>query len=399
VLWVKADKLLPLHGGGNIRSYNILRQLASRHEVTLFSYYAGGPDQQYETELKRRFPGAVCLATRRTDPGVLRRRFDYLMSIPLAAPYAVSRADSVSVRTALRPYFESGKFDVAVCDFLLPTISVPVRRGFPMVLFQHNVESEIWRRHVEIEANPAVKMLYRLELRKMRAYERNAVRTANHVIAVSEHDRKLMTEWTDAEKISVVPTGVDLNEYSRQEPVARSAPLVMFVGSMDSRPNVDGVGFFCREIWPQILAKIPQARFRIVGRNPAGAVRDLASDSIEVTGTVASIAGELKSAAVVVVPLRIGGGTRLKIYEAMAMGKAVVSTSVGAEGLDVTDGRDILLRNSPQEFAEATVLLLQDGKLRQRIGDAAAAVAACNDWPVIAKKFGDVLQQVAGGGP
>jgi glycosyltransferase involved in cell wall biosynthesis len=143
-----------------------------------------------------------------------------------------------------------------------------------------------------------------------------------------------------------------------------------------------------------ILRKVLLARFRIVGRNPAPAVLKLASASVEVTGTVTSIADELRHAAVVVVPLRIGGGTRLKIYEAMAMAKAVVSTTVGAEGLDVTDGRDVLLRNGPQEFADGCVSLLQDIELRHRIGNAAAQLAGVYDWPVIGDKFSDVLQKV-----
>jgi glycosyltransferase involved in cell wall biosynthesis len=394
VLWIKADKLLPLHGGGNIRSYNILRQLAFRHEVTLFSYYAGAPDREYEVRLKKDFPAAICLATRKLDAGVLRRRFDYLVRLPRRAPYAVSRADSASVRVALKPYFDGVSFDLVVCDFLLPTISIPVERSVPMVLFQHNVESEIWRRHVEVEANPLLKFLYRIELIKMQRFEIKMVRAANHVIAVSQHDRALMIASTDSSRISVVPTGVDLEEYSQRKSKAEPGSLLMFVGSMDSKPNVDGVMYFCKEIWPLILRKVPLARFRIVGRDPAPAVLKLASASVEVTGTVASISNELCHAAVVVVPLRIGGGTRLKIYEAMAMATAVVSTTVGAEGLDVTDGRDVLLRDGPQEFADGCVSLLQDIELRHRIGNAGAQLAGVYDWPVIGDEFSDVLQKV-----
>ncbi len=394
VLWIKADKLLPLHGGGSIRSYNILRQLAHRQEVTLFSYYAGARDPDYEVQLKKDFPEAICLATRRRDSGILRRRVDYLLRLPRRAPYAVTRADSALVRAALKPYFDGTGFDLVVCDFLLPTISIPGKPRIPIVLFQHNVESEIWRRHVEVESNPLVKFFYRIELAKMRKYEMNAVRSAIHVIAVSQHDRRLMTAWTDASRISVVPTGVDLEEYSQPRSEAEPGPLLMFVGSMDSKPNVDGVVYFCQAIWPLILTKIPQARFRIVGRNPAATVVKLASATVEVTGTVTSIAEELRRAAVVVVPLRIGGGTRLKIYEAMAMARAVVSTTMGAEGLDVTDGRNLLLRNSPQEFADACASLLLDIELRHRIGAAASQVARVYDWSVIGEKLSDVLLKV-----
>lgn len=395
VLWIKADKLLPLHGGGNIRSHNILRQLATRHEVTLFSYYAGGTDTEYEAQIARDFPGSVCLATRRHDPGMLRRRFDYLLRLPLAAPYAVTRAGHPRARKALRSFFEGRRFDVAVCDFLLPTLSLPRPRSLPVVLFQHNVESEIWRRHVDIEANPFLKLAYRLEFRKMLKYERAAVRAVDHIIAVSQHDRALMAAWTDASRITVVPTGVDIEEYSPRRSSANKAPLLMFVGAMDSKPNVDAVEYFCSQIWPLILAKAPDARFRIVGRTPHRRVRNLASRSVEVTGTVSSVPDHLREAAVVVVPLRIAGGTRLKIYEAMAMGKAVVSTTVGAEGLDVTPGENILTADDRHTFAEAVCSLLRDSELRRRIGCSAAALAAGNNWSVIGAKFSDALETVA----
>jgi len=160
---------------------------------------------------------------------------------------------------------------------------------------------------------------------------------------------------------------------------------------MDWEANIDGVEYFCKEIWQRVLAQAPEARFRIVGRDPHPRVKRLASDSVEVTGTVSSIIDHMRQAAVLVVPLRIGGGTRIKIYEGMAMGKATVSTSVGAEGLDVQHGRDILLEDDPVSFADAIVNLLGDVNLRQKYEAAAAATARQYDWSVIAARFAEVL--------
>jgi glycosyltransferase involved in cell wall biosynthesis len=165
---------------------------------------------------------------------------------------------------------------------------------------------------------------------------------------------------------------------------------------MDWEPNIDAMEYFCRDIWPGVKAAVPAARLRVVGRNPGWRVQNLASDSVEVTGRVASVVQHLKQAAVVVVPLRVGGGTRLKIYEAMAAGKAVVSTSVGAEGLDVHDGRDIILADSAGAFRDGVVALLQDRDLRRRYERAAAELAAGCGWPAVTGKFEAVLQQVAG---
>jgi glycosyltransferase involved in cell wall biosynthesis len=396
ILWVKADKILPVHSGGNIRSYHILRQLALRHELIFFSYYGGAPDTEYEEELTRQLPGAVCLCTRKHGSTSFSRRLDYLARLPMQAPYAVSRFKSDRVRVRLKAWFEERRFDVAVCDFLDAAVNFPDRLVIATLLFQHNVESEIWRRYAATERNPARRLLYGVEFKKMLRYEQSVVRKVHHTVAVSEHDRNLMSRWTDSRRISVVPTGVDLQQYKSDASPTTNAPLVLFVGAMDWEPNVDAVEYFCAEIWPSIQSKVPAARFRIVGRSPVRRVRRLASSSIEVTGSVPSVVDHLRESSVVVVPLRVGSGTRLKIYEAMAAGKAVVSTSVGAEGLDVHHDQDILLADDPNTFAGAVILLLQDADRRRRYERAAAALATKYDWAAIGDKFGQALEELVG---
>lgn len=398
ILWVKADKLLPVHNGGNIRSYHILRQLASRHEVTLFSYYGGARDAEYEADLRREFPGAVGLCTMKQSLAGLMRAADYIFHLPTQAPYAISRFANLQVQEKLAAWFQENRFDAAICDFLDAAVNFPASPSIPCVLFQHNVESEIWRRHAETESNPIKKYLYRVEFAKMLRYEQQMVRQFCHVIAVSEHDRRLMSAWVEKSRISVVPTGVDLREYRPAEAPHDVQPLVVFVGAMDWEPNIDAVEYFCQKIWPSIRAQVPDSRFRIVGRNPGRRVQKLASSSIEVTGSVPRVLDHLREAAVVVVPLRIGGGTRLKIYESMAAGKAVVSTSIGAEGLDVHHGTDVMLADDPDDFASATITLLRDRELRRRFESTAARLAAKYDWSAIGERFADILGSVVHSG-
>jgi glycosyltransferase involved in cell wall biosynthesis len=212
---------------------------------------------------------------------------------------------------------------------------------------------------------------------------------------VSENDREAMLTLSPGCSITVVPTGVDTEEYQASPSVSGDPPVVLFTGSMDWEPNIDAMEYFCEQIWPRILASFPDARFQIVGRNPQARVRCLASCSVEVTGTVASIANYLRSATVVVVPLRIGGGTRLKIFEAMAMAKALVSTSIGAEGLDVMDGRDLILADDAQSFAAAVIRLLRDHEQRRSFEQAASVLAARYDWSQIAQRFAEVLRETA----
>lgn len=396
ILWVKANKILPMHSGGDIRSFNILRNLARQEQVIFFSYYDGSEDREYAAELEKQLPGSVCVCTGKQAESGWARRWDYLLRLPNSAPYAVSRFSSSVVQKRLQGCIAEQKPDVVICDFLDAAINFPDSLPVPAVLFQHNVESEIWRRHASNESGQLMKLVYGMEHRKMLRYERAAVRRFRHVIAVSDHDRKLMSAWVEPERITVVPTGVDIEQFGGSGAMDEEQQLVIFVGAMDWEPNVDGAKYFCEEVWPRVLAKVSQARFRIVGRNPDRRVQSLACDSVEVTGRVPSVVDHLRQAAVVVVPLRVGGGTRLKIYEAMAAGKAVVSTSVGAEGLDVHHGRDVLLADTPEMFADSIINLLQDAGMRHQFGRAAAELARSYGWPMIASKFGDVLKHVIG---
>jgi len=396
ILWAKANKIIPVHSGGDLRSFNILRQLAVREEVIFFSYYDGPVDAEYEQKLQEALPGSVCLSTGREPTSTVARGMDYLRRLPKALPYAVSRFISSRVRERLKQCLSEQRPEVVVADFLDAAVNFPQPLQVPSVLFQHNVESEIWRRHATNGSSGAKKLMYQLEFSKMLRYEEKTVRRFDHVIAVSEHDKKLMTAWVEADRVSVVPTGVDTAQFCPDTQPRQEKPLVVFVGAMDWEPNVDAVKYFCEEIWPLVLAKVPEAQFRIVGRNPDRRVKGLEGASVEVTGRVPSVVEHLREAAVVVVPLRVGGGTRIKIYEAMAVGKAVVSTTVGAEGLDVHHGKDMMLADSPASFAESVIALLTDADLRRRQGNAATELASKYGWPVVARQFREVLQRLVG---
>ncbi|MBI1765634.1 MAG: glycosyltransferase [Acidobacteria bacterium] len=388
ILWVKAGKLLPVDTGGKIRSYNILKHLAARHELTLLSYYGGPRDMAYEQAIQAELPGTRAVHTGAAEGNAL----DYLRRLPSPAPYAVSKFTDREVRRIVTVCLQEQRYDVAVCDFLSATLNFPAHAATPTVLFQHNVESILWQRQAKHEPNLLKRLAFKIEAAKMTRYEARAVGQFTHVIAVSDADRDLMKPMTEAARLSVVPTGVDLAQY-RAAAASDSAaePLVMFLGSMDWEANIDGVEYFHREIWPQVKQSVPNARFRVVGRNPHARIQRLAAAAVEVTGTVPSVLEHLRAAAVFVVPLRIGGGTRLKIYEAMALGKATVSTTIGAEGLDVNHGQDILLADDPASFAQSTIALLQDAALRQQLEQAAAAQAAKFDWPLIVDRFEEVL--------
>ena len=393
ILWVKPGKLLPLNTGGQLRTYNILRQLSATHDLTYLSYYGGLRDEDYEREILKHLPGTVTVHTAAPDTTELERRLDYLYRLTWRAPYAVSKFTDKKVQRLLAEWIPQRKFDVAVCDFLSSTLNFPSNLATPTVLFQHNVECVLWERKAKFEIKWLDRMVSKIEYAKMLRCEPEQVRRFHHVIAVSEQDREAMRWMVDPSHVSVVPTGVDLKKFQYDPAVKPAGPLVVFTGSMDWEANIDGVEYFCKEIWPLVLAKVPDAKFQVVGRNPHPRVKKLASDSVEVTGTVPSVVDYLRDAAVFVIPLRIGGGTRIKIYEGMAMGKATVSTTVGAEGLDIQHGKDIVLADDPASFAQGIVTFLKDENARRRFEASAAATARQYDWSVITQRFVEVLQK------
>ena len=337
----------------------------------------------------KHIPGTVCL---KHAPSPEWRSLGYVRRLLWRTPYAVSRFIAPQAQQLIAQWISQKLFDVAVCDFLASAPNFPQRLETPTALLQHNVETVLWRRRAQTEVNWLDRIVAKIEYAKMARFEPPQLRRFHRVIAVSDADRDAMSAMIDPARISVVPTGVDLSQF-RYDPENKSEEgLVVFTGSMDWKPNIDGVECFCNEIWPLILARVPRARFRIVGRDPDSRVRNLASDSVEVTGSVPSVVDHVRKAAVFVVPLRIGGGTRIKIYEAMAMGKAAVSTIIGAEGLDVQDGHDIVIADQPARFADAVCTLLLDREERRRLGKSAAATAAKYDWSVITKRFVEALQ-------
>ena len=395
ILWVKAGKLLPVDTGGKIRSYNILRHLARSHSVTLLGYYGGARDNSYEEAIARELPGAETIHTAALDGSGVAQTLSYVQLMFQSAPFAVSKFTHPVVQRAVADGLGSSKFDIAVCDFLSASLNFPKALATPTVLFQHNVETSLWQRLALTESNFARRLAYKVEAGKMASYERAALRRFHHIIAVSEHDRQQMLAMDPSCSITVVPTGVDTEKYSVAPPSQANSPRIVFLGSMDWEPNIDAVQYFCRDIFPLVRSQFPSAIFQIVGRNPHATVRQLISDSVEVTGTVPSVAEYLREATLVVVPLRIGGGTRLKIFEAMATGKAVISTTIGAEGLAVQSGRGLILSDNPASFADSIIILLKDSSQRRRYEEAAAKLAAQYDWSNIVHQFAAVLEQAA----
>lgn len=377
ILWVNTNFLHPTTKGGQIRTLEMLRHLHRRHEIHYVAIenpaQPEGPARAHEYSSKA-YPIRHKVADKRS-PGFWGALAAGLFS---STPVAVSRFHPPGMREFLEKLIARERFDRAVVDFLPPTTYFPgLDRA---VLFQHNVETLIWRRHAEHASDPLRRAYFRLQARRMFAYERRVSRAAGHVVAVSTNDACEMRKLFGIEKVSAIPTGVDIDYF--RPPAARPAEGagLVFVGSMDWLPNVDGILYFAREVLPLIHGRRPECSLAIVGRMPPPEILKLAErDSrIRVTGTVPDIRPYLWGSDVSIVPLRIGGGTRLKIYEAMAARIPVVSTSVGAEGLAVHPPRDIRIADHPREFADRCLELLADSETRRRVSNAAWEMVSAN---------------------
>jgi glycosyltransferase involved in cell wall biosynthesis len=389
----------------------------------------------------------------RTDPakGTPRFYFDAARYLIDPAPYAVAKYRSAAFQAALQRLLRDGRFDAVVCDFLPPVVNLPDRLPCPAILFTHNVEAEIWRRHAENAGNPVARALLAQQWRRMLRFEEAALSRFDLVLAVSDADRQTFERLYPGAlrtPAHVVQTGVDTTYFTplsgpaeagphrrpaaatggddgagggrlQPEPAARTGgdhgarggrlqpdvhveprpAHLVFTGSMDWLPNEDGMLYFVREILPLIRQEEPAATLAIVGRAPTPAVKRLAETAgIEVTGRVDDVRPHVAAGSVYIVPLRIGGGTRLKIFEAMAMAKAVVSTTVGAEGLPVTPGEDIVIADEPAPFAREVVRLIRDGDVRRRIEtEARRLVVERYDWSAVAHDLEDALTRVCQG--
>ena len=399
ILWLKTDLLLPLDKGGKLRTWHLMRHLARRHEITYLAFADPGEDPRNVVGMGEvaRFVDTVPRVEVQKASARFFAKVAWHLADPL--PYAVGQYRSRSYRTRVKELLETRQFDLIVADFLPPIVNLPDSLPCPAVLFTHNVESEIWRRHAETAGDPLRKLLYGTQYRRMLRFEGRALRRFEGLLAVSEADRETFARLypgIDLGRMHVVRTGVDTEFFTPAPSPADSVELV-FTGSMDWLPNEDGMLWFCREILPQIQTEVPNVTLSIVGRAPTPAVKKLAEErGVRVTGRVDDVRPYMSQAAVFIVPLRIGGGTRLKIFEAMGMAKAVVSTTVGAEGLPVTHDRDILLADDPASFSRAVIRLLRDvSERRQLEHQARRLVAEQFDWSAVARDLEHALVRVA----
>jgi glycosyltransferase involved in cell wall biosynthesis len=424
----------PPHKGTTIRNFNLIKQLSRRHEVHLLSFIRSEEDQPWVDELRKYCRGVETVIA--PEHRMWRRLVTFFFS-PL--PDMAVRLPSAEFQARLEAYLERENFDIvqvegiemapyalAIKGYGLAAtlltglglyaqgVTFPALARCKVVFDDHNAEHVLQKRAFETDRRyPSKwhKALYSLvQYRKLRQYEVTVCRAADHVVAVSDTDRIALQGIAPGVEVTVVANGVDSAYFSSgalpeshsisQSKIRHLASLV-FTGTLDFRPNIDAVVWFCEQVLPHIKKEVFHIHLYIVGKSPTRDVRRLGEDAaVTVTGYVGDVRPYIAHAKIYVVPIRMGSGTKLKVLEAMAMGVPVVSTTLGAEGIAVTPGQDILIADDPVEFAAQVVALMNDEPLRKSMSARGRALMESRyDWQVVAPALEQVYETLVAAGP
>ena len=429
ILFLTPQLPYPPHQGTTIRNYNIIASLAPRHEIHLLSFVRSQDEINAATPLHQHCRSIEGIPVPRRSP---LKRFLSLFLSPL--PDMALRLPSAEFQAKLAATLRRVPFDVVQIEGIemarpwmlevgnrkLDYEAEPPTSNLqpPTSIFDdHNAEYVLQRRAFETDVRQPrrwVAALYSLiQWKKLRRYEAMICQLADGVVAVSETDKRALQRLAPGLEVTVVPNGVDTEFYNDQIPMTNDQARIghwdldigncslVFTGKMDFRPNVDAVLWFCQEVLPLVRRQIPDVSFYIVGQSPHRRVLRLADDpAVTVTGYVDDVRSYIAAASVYVVPLRIGGGTRLKVLEAMAMSKPIVSTSLGCEGFEgLVSGRELSVADTPEEFAQQVIELLDDASRRERLGRAARRfVEERYDWRLIVPRLEQIYEKLDVGG-
>jgi len=397
VVIVDGDLSYPPTSGKRIRTLHLMLRLARRHQIT---YLCRGNGDPQEARQATEFLGDHGIATR-IIAHPLPRKSGPLFYARLAAnllsplPYSVASHNCAAIRQAITAYADEHPVDLWQFEWMPYADALRNRPDARRVLIAHNVDSLIWQRYAENEKNALKRWYFRQQGRKLERYERQVYAQFDRVIAVSPDDAALAERLYGLHNTCVVENGID-RAYFTATPGPREPHRILFLGALDYRPNRDAVDLLLERVFPQVRAQVPSAQLCLVGRNPPAALvqRVAALPNVELHANVADVRPHLGRSGVMAVPLRIGGGSRLKILEALACGLPVVSTRIGAEGLALVPGRDLVVVEDVEQMAGALVEALRAPEQAQALAEHGRRVVLAHyDWDVLADKLEQVWEE------
>jgi glycosyltransferase involved in cell wall biosynthesis len=396
ILILRVRLLAPQNTGNRIRTARMIEQLSKENDVTVVTYSYPTDTDDDDRQTRKLCKRLVVVPYSEAPKQTWRFYGELALNLFQRFPYIITKYASRAMAESVAQAYEEERPDLVMCDYLQSCEGLRRLPGVPFVLFEHNVEASLFEQFAERGKSALERAYLRLQARRLRRYEQAQCRKAAHVIAVSEVDREAYLRDYGVSRCSVIPTGVDIQHF-RPSTVPCRANNLVFAGAMDWMANQDAMKYFVAEVFPLIRKEMPSAVFTIVGRNAPSDILALGeTPGVHVTNTVKDIRPYVHGSKVFVVPLRIGSGTRLKLLEAMAMGKAIVSTTLGAEGLPLEHNRHIVLADGPEAFAEEVLALLRDPARRAQLQRNARELAEREySWERVGRLFNEICHQAA----
>ena len=380
----------PLVSGGQIRTYNLLKNLSKNHDITLFALIKDEAEREHLSELQK-YCKKIILFKRTKNPFVLR---NILLAGISSYPFVVTRNLPLGMKRAVQEELSKVKFDLIHAETFYMMPNIPETK-VPIILAEQTIEYLGYQDYMK-KANPILRPILKIDIAKIKYWEKYFWKKADKLITMSQEDKNFIERSLGKPlNISVVANGVDLDFFSKVKKNLPSDPTVLFVGTFKWLPNIKAVEEIVKKIWPLILKDLPNAKLKIVGFSPTPKIKAYALESsIEVMGAIEDIRDAFATAHVLLAPIRSGKGTRYKVLEAMITGTPVVATTLASEGLDLVDGKNVLIADSSSGLAKATVRLLRDKDLQKKLGKAGEDIVRDGySWDTIAKELDSVYKE------
>lgn len=381
----------PLVSGGQTRSYNLIKNLSGKHEITLFSLIKEAKEKKYVGELEK-FCKKVVVFARSQSPWTPR---NVLLTGFSFYPFLVIRNLSREERHAVQNELEQGSYDLIHAETFYVMPHIP-QTSIPILLVEQTIEYLVYKHYVEEQAPSLLRPLLWIDVAKIRFWETYFWKRANRVVAMSLADKEAMQGLVKGLSVNIVPNGIDPEYFSVNKKSDKTVPKILYVGNFKWLQNREAVELLATKIWPRIKKHVPGVKLWIVGMSLTEEIRSLRREDIEVTEGIADIRQAYQNAAVLVAPIKGPGGTRLKILEAMASGVPVVTTNVGIEGLDVEDETHALIQDSDDGIVRATVQILKNKNLARHLArNAVVFVREKYSWNASARMLDLIYRELA----
>ncbi len=394
VLVLSPKCIWPLTGGAEIRNFNLLRETARRHDVYYLSFLFSPEERDHLTALQPYCKKVIGIDLPRP---AWRKVLNVARSCFTTRPYVLYEYSQREMAHALQEMIAREKIDVVHAHNLHMAQYAPLKNGAAFVYDTHNLDHVLWERFSKIQTNLAKRVFARSQCHKFIHWQRIAAAHSEKIVTLSDQEREEYLRMAPDADIVTVPNGADI-EFFQPRDVTPEPNSIIYFANFEWKPQSDAGIYFYNEILPLVRRKLPGAKLYLVGNKPPEVVRRLASTDVVVTGYVEDIREYIARAAVVVIPLRVGAGTKHRIFQALAMGKALVTTSVGAEGIHLKHGETAMITDDPQQFADYTVQLLNDAQMRARLGEnGRKLVVERYDWraiyPTLDQAFHDAVKK------